>query len=130
MNTNQTDSYIPEEKQPEWLNGIAIFIAVAIVVFVTAFNNWQKEKQFRDLQKKLDSEHKINVLRDGTIKQIVSSDLLVGDISFLAYGNLVPADGIIIESNNLKVDEAVLTGESDLVKKNETDIFLSNSKRF
>lgn len=121
-----------DDKQPEWINGLAILLAVSIVVFVTAFNNWQKEKQFRELQKKLDSEHRINVLRDGTIKQIITSDLLVGDISFLTYGNLVPADGVLIESNNLKVDEAVLTGESDLVKKSDDDddIFLFNSETF
>ncbi len=122
--------YSNENQQPEWLNGIAVFIAVSIVVFVTALNNWQKENQFRDLQKKLDIQHKINVLRDGEIKQIITPNLLVGDICFLTYGNLVPADGIIIESNNLKIDEAVLTGESDLVRKNENDIFLYNSKLF
>lgn len=44
-------------------------------------------------------------------------ELVVGDICMVKYGDLLPADGIIIQSNDLKVDESSLTGESDHVKK-------------
>jgi len=42
----------------------------------------------------------------------------VGDICQIKYGDLLPADGLVIQSNDLKVDESSLTGESDLVSKN------------
>jgi len=45
------------------------------------------------------------------------SDLVVGDIARVKYGDLIPADGIIIQSNDLKVDESSLTGESEHVTK-------------
>ncbi|CAF4345537.1 unnamed protein product, partial [Rotaria sordida] len=49
----------------------------------------------------------------------------VGDICEIKYGDVLPADGVIIQSNNLKVDESSLTGESDLIEKHEsTDPFL------
>lgn len=52
-------------------------------------------------------------------------DIVVGDICQIKYGDLLPADGIIIQSNDLKVDESSLTGESDHVKKGEnTDPFV------
>ena len=51
--------------------------------------------------------------------QLLVSDLVVGDICQVKYGDLLPADGIIIQSNDLKVDESSLTGESDHVKKGE-----------
>ena len=42
-----------EEHSTDWIEGLAILLAVIIVVFVTAFNDWSKEKQFRGLQVKL-----------------------------------------------------------------------------
>ncbi len=86
-------------------------------MLVTAFNDWSKEKQFRLLQTKLECEHRVTVLRDSLIQLIPSTELLVGDIAFLNYGNIVPADGLLIEMNNLKIDQAVLTGESELIEK-------------
>ena len=47
----------------------------------------------------------------------------------MKYGDLLPADGILIQSNDLKVDEAAMTGESDHVKKGEnTDPMLLSGK--
>ena len=79
----------PEEEGSEeagWIEGVAILVAVLVVVFVTAFNDWQKEKQFRGLQNKIECEHKFSVIRKGEVSQIPVSDLLVGDICQCKYG--------------------------------------------
>lgn len=107
------------EKEAGWIEGVAILIAVLVVVLVTAFNDWQKEKQFRGLQAKIEHDHQFSVIRGGEVIQIPVGDLVVGDIALVKYGDLLPADGIIIQSNDLKVDESSLTGESDHVKKGE-----------
>ncbi|XP_071816390.1 plasma membrane calcium-transporting ATPase 1-like isoform X2 [Apostichopus japonicus] len=110
---------------PEWIEGVAIFLAVVIVVTVTAFNDWTKEKQFRGLQEKLESEHTIAVIRSGEVQQIPVAEIVAGDICMIKYGDLLPADGIIIQSNDLKLDESSLTGESDAIKKGvDTDPML------
>lgn len=57
------------------------------------------------------------VMRDGTKTIIEDTCLVVGDIVFLQEGQRVPVDARIIESNNIQVDESVLTGESQPVKK-------------
>ena len=95
-------------------------IAVVIVVLVTAFNDWSKEKQFRGLQDRIEGEQTFNVIRQGTAQQIQIGELVVGDIVQVKYGDLLPADGIILQSNDLKIDESSLTGESDQVKKGVT----------
>lgn len=105
------------EATANWIEGVAILIAVAIVVFVTAFNDWSKERQFRGLQNKLESEHTIAVIRAGDVAQTVVQDIVVGDVCLIKYGDLLPADGVIIQSNDLKLDESSLTGESDAIKK-------------
>ena len=104
-----------------WIEGFAILIAVMIVSLVTAVNDYEKEKQFRNLQGKIESEHKIAVIRNGNQEQIVTKNLVVGDLCQLKYGDVIPADGIIVQNNDLKIDESSLTGESDMVKKGEKD---------
>jgi Ca2+ transporting ATPase len=106
-----------ESVETGWIEPFAILIAVAIVSLVTALNDWQKEKQFRELQNKIDSNQEIAVIRDGNALDLKTTELVVGDIVQLKYGDLIPADGIILQSNDLKVDESSLTGESDDVKK-------------
>lgn len=107
------------ESEAGWIEGVAILGAVSVVVLVTAFNDYQKEKQFRGLQSKIEHEHQFSVIRGGQDKNIPVGEMVVGDIAQVKYGDLLPADGLIIQSNDLKVDESSLTGESDHVKKGE-----------
>ncbi|CAF1091069.1 unnamed protein product, partial [Didymodactylos carnosus] len=115
----------PSEANVEWIEGAAIIVAVVVVVLATSFNDWSKERQFRGLQLKIESDQKFNVRRNNVIQQIPVKDIVVGDICQIKYGDLLPADGIVVQSNDLKVDESSLTGESDLIKKHESkDPFL------
>lgn len=70
---------------------------------MTAFNDYTKERQFRGLQNRIEGEHKFAVIRGGEVKQVSVSDIVVGDICQIKYGDLLPADGILIQSNDLKV---------------------------
>ncbi|KFO55024.1 Plasma membrane calcium-transporting ATPase 4 [Corvus brachyrhynchos] len=105
------------EAQAGWIEGAAILFSVIIVVLVTAFNDWSKEKQFRGLQSRIEQEQKFTVIRKGQVIQIPVAEIVVGDIAQIKYGDLLPADGILIQGNDLKIDESSLTGESDHVKK-------------
>ena len=109
-----------------WLEGFAIFIAVIIIVSVTATNNYLKEKQFRKLSEQAQKMKKVNVLRNGKICDISHFDLVVGDILQLETGQIMPIDGVVIESHELKLDESSLTGETDAVHKNVPDATSSN----
>lgn len=73
------------------------------MVLVTAFNDYSKERQFRGLQSRIEGEHKFSVIRSSEVKQVPVGDIVVGDICQIKYGDLLPADGIIIQSNDLKV---------------------------
>ncbi|KAM7003167.1 plasma membrane calcium-transporting ATPase 1-like isoform 1-T2 [Tautogolabrus adspersus] len=105
------------EAEAGWIEGAAILLSVVCVVLVTAFNDWSKEKQFRGLQSRIEQEQKFTVVRGGQVVQIKVSEIVVGDIAQVKYGDLLPADGILIQGNDLKIDESSLTGESDHVKK-------------
>ncbi|XP_054859213.1 plasma membrane calcium-transporting ATPase 3 isoform X3 [Eublepharis macularius] len=105
------------ESEAGWIEGAAILLSVICVVLVTAFNDWSKEKQFRGLQSRIEQEQKFTVIRNGQQAQIPVAELVVGDIAQVKYGDLLPADGVLIQGNDLKIDESSLTGESDHVRK-------------
>ncbi|XP_028620429.1 plasma membrane calcium-transporting ATPase 4 isoform X4 [Grammomys surdaster] len=106
-----------DEGETGWIEGAAILASVIIVVFVTAFNDWSKEKQFRGLQSRIELEQKFSIIRNGQLIQLPVAEIVVGDIAQVKYGDLLPADGILIQGNDLKIDESSLTGESDHVRK-------------
>ncbi|KAI9747981.1 MAG: hypothetical protein M4579_007343, partial [Chaenotheca gracillima] len=100
----------------DWVEGLAICVAIIIVVVVTALNDWQKEKQFVRLNKKKE-DREIKVVRSG--KSVMTSvyELTVGDVLHIEPGDLIPADGIFIQGHNVRCDESSATGESDQMKK-------------
>jgi Ca2+-transporting ATPase len=98
-----------------------IMMAVAIVI-VTAISIYQESKSSRALRTlKQFTEPKATVIRDRIEQVIRNEDLVPGDIIMQEEGEKVPADGIILQSNDLSINESVITGESLPVEKNETE---------
>lgn len=110
----------PGVPKVEWVEGVAIIIAILIVVVVGAANDWQKERQFVKLNRKKEDRH-IKVVRSGRTLEISVYDVLVGDVVQLEPGDMVPVDGILISGHGVKCDESSATGESDLLKKTSGD---------
>ncbi|KAI9844319.1 MAG: plasma membrane calcium [Thelocarpon superellum] len=112
----------PGQPRPvDWVEGVAICVAIIIVVLVGAINDWQKERQFLQLNKKKD-DRLVKVNRSGATALISVFDLTVGDVVHLEPGDLVPADGVFIGGHNIKCDESSATGESDQMKKTPGDV--------
>ncbi|KAL2755929.1 hypothetical protein ACRALDRAFT_1050792 [Sodiomyces alcalophilus JCM 7366] len=112
-----------DEPQIEWVEGVAIVVAIAIVVIVGSLNDYSKERQFAKLNKKK-QDREVKVVRSGKVMEISVFDILVGDVVHLEPGDLVPVDGLLIEGFNVKCDESQATGESDIIKKKAAqDVF-------
>ncbi|KAH7884640.1 Ca-transporting ATPase [Phlebopus sp. FC_14] len=101
----------PGEPPVDWVEGVAIMIAILIVVIVGSLNDWQKERQFKALNEKKE-ERGIKIIRNG-----VEHEVVVGDIALLEPGEIVPCDGIFLSGHNVKCDESAATGETDAIKK-------------
>lgn len=100
----------------EWIESVIIMVVVLINAILGLYQENKAEKSLEALKKMSSATSK--VLRDGNIQTIASSQLVVGDIILVEAGDSIPADAIIVEANNLKVEEAALTGESVSVEKN------------
>ncbi|CEM28830.1 unnamed protein product [Vitrella brassicaformis CCMP3155] len=105
-----------EHPEIEWIEGFAIFVAVFVVVLVTAWNDWNKEKQFKKLNE-IKEQKDCSVIRNEAKHKISVFDLVVGDIIALETGDEVPADCLVMRSYDVKVDESSLTGETEQIVK-------------
>ena len=88
-----------------------IFISVGITLFQE-----RKSEKAIDALKALSSPRAI-VIRDGITQRIAGKDIVVGDILILEEGDRIPADALLLEAHDLLLDESLLTGESEPVKK-------------
>lgn len=99
-----------------WIEGTAISAAVALIVLITATNDYKRDRQFQSLNKKK-NDRLIKAIRDSRPCVIGIDDIVVGDIVILEPGDSIPADGILVSDLEVKCDEAQVTGESEQVEK-------------
>ena len=108
---------ITNDKKTGWLDGASVLFAVFVVVSVESFTNWQKEQKFYELNNLKSSGTVFKTIRGNIIVDLKAEELLVGDILLITMGEIMPADLLLIEGNEIKIDESSLTGESKPVTK-------------
>jgi Ca2+-transporting ATPase len=106
-------------------DAVAIFAIVLLNAALGFTQEYRAERAMAALRKL--SSPKVRVRREGARVEIPSSELVPGDLVLLEAGNLVPADGRVVESASLRIQEAVLTGESEAVEKRSTAILEDGS---
>ena len=99
------------------LECVGIFIAIAISVVITVMMEDHSAKAFEALNK-INEDIQIKAIRNGVTDFIPQGDIVAGDILFVERGDKIPADGRLLEANDLFADESSLTGESVPVHKN------------
>lgn len=100
----------------EWVDGVTIVAAIAVIVIASAATDWQKNQKFKKLNERKDQRN-VTVIRSGRYQTISVYDVLVGDILRVEAGDVVAVDGILVQSSSLQVDESSISGESALVHK-------------
>jgi Ca2+-transporting ATPase len=93
-----------------------VIAAIVILNALLGFSQEYRAEQAMAALKKLAVPH-VRVRRNGRVQEISARDLTPGDIILLESGNVVPADARLVESVNLRIQEAALTGESEAVEK-------------
>ncbi|KAB8256553.1 plasma membrane calcium-transporting ATPase [Aspergillus pseudonomiae] len=112
----------------EWVEGVSILVAIIVIVLVGAANDFQKQIKFQKLNKKK-LDRNVTVVRSGHAHEVPISDLVVGDVVHVEPGDVIPADGVLIQGYHIRCDEASATGESDLLRKHSGDEVLDVIRR-
>ena len=97
-------------------DAIGIVFAVALGVTIGIVTEGKSKKAAKALSK-LTEDIEVKVIRNGKVTSVLKSDIVPGDIVHITTGDMIPADGRVIENVNLKVREDMLTGEADDVTK-------------
>lgn len=94
-------------------------VILVVVVFNAALNLVQEQRAEDSLEALEDmTVTRARVRRDGRVREVDATELVPGDVVLLEAGDVVPADGRLVETAGLEVQEAALTGESAPVPKN------------
>ncbi|MBS0288009.1 MAG: cation-translocating P-type ATPase [Proteobacteria bacterium] len=99
----------------ELKEGLSLFVFVNLIIFIKLYQEGKTEKALSALREL--SSPQSHVIRDNNIIQINSLEIVKGDVLLIKEGDRIPADGYLIEVNNLRVDESLLTGESFPINK-------------
>ncbi|WP_404812331.1 calcium-translocating P-type ATPase, PMCA-type [Capnocytophaga canimorsus] len=101
---------------------IGILFAILLATSVAFYFELKANKQFEILNQVNDDIH-YKVIREGQVTQVLKKDIVVGDIVLLETGEEIPADGKLLQSISLQVNESTLTGEPLVSKTTDEKYF-------
>jgi len=108
------DGYMHKEGGAPWyVEGVAIWAAIAVVSLVASISDYQKEGEFLKKQMIEENSKVVTLMRDGKEDTMHKDHIKVGDIVKIKNGMNIPVDGVCLKSIGVKVDESAMTGESD-----------------
>lgn len=100
----------------EFADAIGIVVAVALGIGIGIVTEGKSKKAAKALSK-MTEDIEVKIVREGKITTVLKSNIVPGDIIHITTGDMIPADGRVIENMNLKIREDMLTGEADDVTK-------------
>ena len=116
----------------DYVETIGIILAIVLATTIGFWFEMDAAKKFNVLTA-LGEESPVKVRRDGKVIEIARKDVVVGDVVIIEVGDEIPADGTLIESTDLQIDESSLTGEPIITKhadpaKNDTEATYPSGK--
>ena len=102
----------------DWIEAVVILVIVVLNAVLGYVQEVKAEQSMAALKRM--AVPRVRVRRDGKPQDISARELVPGDVVILETGNIVPADGRVLQSVNLRVEEAALTGESEPVEKDSS----------
>ena len=96
--------------------GLAVMVAVVLATGVAFYSELKSDREFEVLNATKD-QIRVKVHRDGRFQTIGMDEVVVGDVVLLETGDEIPADGRLITAVDLSIDQSLMTGESEAVKK-------------
>lgn len=103
-----------------YIESIGIILAIILATTIGFYFEMDAAKKFNVLTA-LGEESPVKVRRNGKVVQVARKDIVVGDIVIIEVGDEIPADGTLIESTDLQIDESSLTGEPIITKHADPD---------
>jgi Ca2+-transporting ATPase len=98
------------------VEGLAVMVAVILATGVAFLSEYKSDREFEVLNAHKDAL-RVKLLRDGEFHTVPLEEVVVGDVVVLETGDEIPADGRLVQATDLFVDQSLMTGESESVRK-------------
>ena len=105
-----------------FLEPVGILIAVMLSTVIGFIFEYNANKRF-ELLNQVSDDDAVKVIRDGNVSEVPKKDVVVGDIVLINTGDEIPADGTLLETVSLQLNESMLTGEPIIKKTTKEDEF-------
>ena len=99
----------------QYQEGFIMLVAIFIVAGISLFQEYRSRNAVQAL-KKISAPH-ARVIRNGSLTQVLTDDIVTGDLLQVEEGEIIAADGLIVSANDFTLNESILTGESFAVQK-------------
>ncbi len=108
------------------IDTLGILLAILLATTISFFTEYKSNREF-DALNAMREDTGIKVIRDDRVTTIPMRDLVVGDLVLLEAGDMVPADGYLLQASNFEVDESAFTGESEPLRKDVEGVVLKGT---
>jgi Ca2+-transporting ATPase len=98
------------------IDGLAVMVAVILATGVAFLSEYKSDREFEILNARKESLH-VKAVRGGAFRTLPLEEVVVGDTVVLEMGDEIPADGRLLKATDLDVDQSLMTGESEPVRK-------------
>lgn len=98
------------------IEGLAVMVAVILATGVAFLSEYKSDREFELLNSQKEAVQ-VKVIREGEFHTVPLDEVLVGDLIELETGDEIPADGRLVKATDLYIDQSLMTGESEPVKK-------------
>lgn len=119
------ESTLPGHGFEVFLEPLGILIAILLATLIGFVLEVNANKKFEILNQ-VNDDIAVKVIRDGNVTQVPRKDIVVGDIVILETGDEVPADGELLDTMSLSINESTLTGEPLISKSHKEEDFKSD----
>lgn len=117
---------ISKDNDNAWKEGVGIMATILVIIFLSAFSDYFRNKYWYRLHTRIENERKVTVIRSGSATQIGYRQIRVGDLVVLETGSVIPGDGILVENTEVATDETSINREAHAIK-NTKDPFVFTS---
>ena len=116
-----------EQTKTAWMEGCGIIGTVAVIILSSALSDFFRDREFYKMQKRIENSRTCTVIRSGKEVNLCCKDIKVGDLCVLKVGGIVPADGVITQSNELVTNDSILNAGASAVKGDADPLVFAGS---
>ena len=116
-----------EQTRTAWMEGCGILGTVVVIILSSALSDFFRDREFCNMQNRIENSRTCTVIRSGKEMTICSKHLKVGDLCLLKVGAIVPADGVLVQSNELVTNDSILNAGMNVFKGDKYPLVFAGS---